>query len=269
MTSRLRVLVPCLAFLLAPLAARAAERPARIVVDPGHGGAQDGATSPSGVLEKDIALQISQRVREHLEKELGAQVLMTRDEDVSLPLPERVEFANKQRPDLFLSIHCNAMPTRRTRARVQGLETYFLSASASNATARAAADRENAEAPSTRASRGDSTLAFILDDLARTETHQDSSRLAYAIHPKLIAASGGSDRGVLQAPFYVLNGVEAPAVLIEVGYLSHPEEGGRLTRADYQEKLAVAITGGVKAFLAEVRKRDAPRSPAVAAPATP
>ncbi|EPX59026.1 N-acetylmuramoyl-L-alanine amidase [Cystobacter fuscus DSM 2262] len=269
MTSRLRVLVPCLAFLLAPVASLAAERPTRIVVDPGHGGAQDGATSPSGVLEKDIALQIAQRVREHLEKELGAQVLMTRDEDVSLPLLERVEFANKQRPDLFLSIHCNAMPTKRTRARVQGLETYFLSASASNATARAAADRENAEAPSTRASRGDSTLAFILDDLARTETHQDSSRLAYAIHPKLIAASGGSDRGVLQAPFYVLNGVEAPAVLIEVGYLSHPEEGGRLARADYQEKLAIAITGGVKAFLAEVRKRDAPRSPAVAAPATP
>ncbi|ATB41832.1 N-acetylmuramoyl-L-alanine amidase [Cystobacter fuscus] len=269
MTSRLRVLVPCLAFLLAPLASRAAERPARIVVDPGHGGAQDGATSPTGVLEKDIALQIAQRVREHLEKELGAQVLMTRDEDVSLPLPERVEFANKQRPDLFLSIHCNAMPTKRTRARVQGLETYFLSASASNATARAAADRENAEAPAARASRGDSTLAFILDDLARTETHQDSSRLAYAIHPKLIAASGGSDRGVLQAPFYVLNGVEAPAVLIEVGYLSHPEEGSRLTRADYQEKLAIAISGGVKAFLAEVRKRDAPRSPAVAAPTAP
>ncbi|OJH40809.1 N-acetylmuramoyl-L-alanine amidase family protein [Cystobacter ferrugineus] len=269
MTSRLHVLVPCLAFFLAPLASRAAERPARIVVDPGHGGGQDGATSPTGVLEKDIALQIAQRVREHLEKELGAQVLMTRDEDVSLPLPERVEFANKQRPDLFLSIHCNAMPTRRTRARVQGLETYFLSASASNATARAAADRENAEAPSARASRGDSTLAFILDDLARTETHQDSSRLAYAIHPKLIAASGASDRGVLQAPFYVLNGVEAPAVLIEVGYLSHPEEGSRLTRADYQEKLATAITGGVKAFLAEVRKRDAPRNPAVAAPAAP
>ncbi|HEX8537766.1 MAG TPA: N-acetylmuramoyl-L-alanine amidase, partial [Cystobacter sp.] len=93
--------------------------------------------------------------------------------------------------------------------------------------------------------------------------------LAYAIHPKLIAASGGSDRGVLQAPFYVLNGVEAPAVLIEVGYLSHPEEGSRLARADYQEKLAIAITGGVKAFLAEVRKRDAPRAPALAAPAAP
>ncbi|MET0403807.1 MAG: N-acetylmuramoyl-L-alanine amidase [Cystobacter sp.] len=268
MTSRFLVLVPCLSLLFVPLASRAAERPARIVVDPGHGGAKDGASSPSGVLEKDISLQIAQRVREHLEKDLGAEVLMTRDEDVSLPLPERVDFSNKQRPDLFLSIHCNAMPTKRTRARVQGLETYFLSASASNATARAAADRENAEAPTTRVARGD-TLAFILDDLARTETHQDSSRLAYAIHSRLIAASGASDRGVLQAPFYVLNGVDAPAVLIEVGYLSHPEEGTRLGRADYQEKLAGAITSGVRVFLSEVRRRDAPRSTAVAAPSPP
>ncbi len=270
MVSRLPVLVLSLVSLLAPPSVHAAERPPRIVVDPGHGGAQDGAMSPTGVLEKDVALQISQRVREHLEKELGAQVLMTRDEDQSLPLLERVDFANKQRPDLFLSIHCNAMPTKRSRARVQGLETYFLSANASNATARAAADRENAEAPAARAARGD-TLAFILDDLARTETHQDSSRLAYALHPKLIAASGAPDRGVLQAPFYVLNGVTAPAVLIEVGYLSHPEEGSRLGRSDYQETLATAIVAGVRSFLAEVRQRDTPRapSPPLATPAAP
>ncbi|MGZ3460953.1 MAG: N-acetylmuramoyl-L-alanine amidase family protein, partial [Archangium sp.] len=84
-----------------------------------------------------------------------------------------------------------------------------------------------------------------------------------------IAATGGSDRGVLQAPFYVLNGVEAPAVLVEVGYISHPEEGARLGRAEYQERLATAITEGVRAFLAEIRKRDAPKAPPVAAPAPP
>ncbi|WNG49484.1 N-acetylmuramoyl-L-alanine amidase [Archangium minus] len=269
MTLRFLALARVLVLLCLPASSLAAERPARIVVDPGHGGAQEGATSPTGLLEKEVSLQIAHRVRAHLEKQLGAQVLMTRDEDQSMPLPERVEFANKQRPDLFLSIHCNAMPTKRTRARVQGIETYFLSANASNATARAAADRENAEAPAAREARGDSTLAFILHDLARTEAHQDSSRLAYAIHQKLIAATGGSDRGVLQAPFYVLNGVEAPAVLIEVGYISHPEEGARLGRAEHQEKLAIAITEGVRAFLAEVRKRDAPKPPKVAAPATP
>lgn len=269
MTLRLSAFVSVLVLLGLPVSSRAAERPARIVVDPGHGGDQGGATSPSGLLEKDVSLQVAKRVRDLLEEELGAQVLMTRDEDVFLPLPERVEFANKQRPDLFVSIHCNAMPTRRTRARVQGIETYFLSANASNATARAAADRENAEAPAARGARGDSTLAFILHDLARTEAHQDSSRLAYAIHQKLIAATKGTDRGVLQAPFYVLNGVEAPAVLVEIGYISHPEEGGRLARAEYQERLATAITEGVRTFLAEVRRRDAPKGPKVAAPAEP
>ncbi|WP_434381774.1 N-acetylmuramoyl-L-alanine amidase family protein [Melittangium boletus] len=269
MTVRPLVLALSLASLLAPVSLRAAERPARVVVDPGHGGIKEGATSPKGVREKDIALQIARRVRAHLEKDLGAQVLMTRDEDMDLDLPARVDFSNKQRPDVFLSIHCNAMPTKRTRARVQGLETYFLSANASNATARAAADRENAEAPATRQARRDSTLALILQDLERTETHQDSSRLAYAIHPKLVSATGGSDRGVLQAPFYVLNGVEAPAVLIEVGYLSHPEEGRRLGNADYQETLATAIVDGVRAFLSDVRKRDTPRGPPVASPATP
>jgi N-acetylmuramoyl-L-alanine amidase len=269
MTLRLSAFVSVLVLLSLPVSSRAAERPARIVVDPGHGGDQGGATSPTGLLEKDVSLQVARRLRELLEEELGAQVLMTREEDEFLPLPERVEFANKQRPDLFVSIHCNAMPTRRTRARVQGIETYFLSANASNATARAAADRENAEAPAARGSRGDSTLAFILHDLARTEAHQDSSRLAYAIHQKLIAATKGTDRGVLQAPFYVLNGVEAPAVLVEIGYISHPEEGGRLARAEYQERLATAITEGVRTFLAEVRRRDAPKGPKVAAPAEP
>jgi N-acetylmuramoyl-L-alanine amidase len=269
MKLRSLALAIALVLLTLPASSRAAGRPARIVVDPGHGGAQEGAKSSKGLLEKDVSLQISRRVRDLLEAELGAQVLLTRDEDESLPLPERVEFANKQRPDLFLSIHCNAMPTKRTRARVQGIETYFLSANASNAAARAAADRENAEAPVSRDARGDSTLAFILQDLARTEAHQDSSRLAYAIHPKLIASTGSSDRGVLQAPFYVLNGVQAPAVLIEVGYISHPEEGSRLGEAEYQERLATAITEGVRAFLSEVGRRDGPKSPKVAQPATP
>jgi N-acetylmuramoyl-L-alanine amidase len=256
--------VGLLTLLCASVPSLAAERPPRIVVDPGHGGHQEGAAGPEGLFEKDVTLQVAQRLRSLLETQLGAQVLLTRDDDHFLTLSERVAFSNEQRPDLFISLHCNAMPTRRTRARVQGIETYFLSASATNAEARAAADRENAEAPVARKARADSTLAFILQDLARTEAHQDSSRLAYAIHPRLISQTKGTDRGVLQAPFYVLNGVEAPAVLIELGYLSHPVEGPRLGRAAYQDKLASAIASGVKAFLAEVRKRDADRPPASA-----
>ncbi|HLL02145.1 MAG TPA: N-acetylmuramoyl-L-alanine amidase [Myxococcaceae bacterium] len=238
----------------------------RIVIDSGHGGSQEGAKGPGGLLEKEVVLQISRKLRAKLEKELGAQVFLTREKDTTLPLPNRVEFTNARRPDIFLSIHANSMPTRKLRERIEGIETYFLSASASGARASAVAARENAEGPASQAVENDSTLNFILKDLARMEAHAGSSRLAYFIHQQLIGATAATDRGVHQAPFFVLMGVGAPAVLVEVGYISHPEEGKRLGGADYQEKLATAITQGVKEFLSEQRKRDS--GPAVAAPDT-
>lgn len=249
------LLLPC----LLPAESHAQGRAPRIVLDPGHGGAQEGAKGPEGLLEKEVALQIARRVRTRLERVLGAQVWLTRDDDSLLPLPDRVSFANLQRPDVFISIHANSMPTRRLRARIEGIETYFLSASASNAAAHAAALRENADGPA-MPEVADSTLAFILRDLARTEAHADSSRLAYALHPRLVAHTKAVDRGVFQAPFYVLGGVEVPAVLIEVGYISHPVEGPRLGQVAYQEKLAAAIVEGVQAFLAEVGRREAPQA---------
>lgn len=273
----LRTIVPLVLLLLAPSAR--AERSPRIVIDAGHGGSQEGAKGPGTLVEKEVVLQIAKKLRERLEKEAGAQVFLTREKDGTLPLPQRVDFTNGKRPDLFLSIHANSMPTKKLRERTEGIETYFLSATASGAGARATADRENAEAGAGQAVQSDSTLSFILNDLARMEAHADSSRLAYAIHQQLIAATGASDRGVQQAPFFVLMGVEAPAVLIEVGYISHPQEGLQLGRAEYQEKLISAITEGVKGFLGEIRKRDArpatevpvsvEGAPAVAAPASP
>jgi N-acetylmuramoyl-L-alanine amidase len=253
--------------LLVPVLAGAAERPARIIIDPGHGGAQEGAKGPGTLREKEVALQIAQRLRTRLEA-AGGEVYLTRERDSQLSLTERVAMTNDSGADLFISIHANSMPTKRMRARTEGIETYFLSATSSGEGARAVADRENAEAPVSRAARGDSTLAFILQDLVRTEAHADSSRLAYAIHPRLIARTRAADRGVQQAPFFVLSGVDCPAVLVEVGYISHPQEGLKLGRAEYQEKLAEAITEGVLAFLRETRRRDAAREPQVAGPVT-
>lgn len=226
-----------------------------IVVDPGHGGTQEGALGPNGKLEKDLALQISHKLRSELQA-LGAKVLLTRERDSQLGLADRVTYANRKRPDLFISVHANAMPTNKLKARIRGIETYFLSASASGAEAASTAARENAEAPVKRTSRRDDTLAFILQDLQRTEAHVDSSRLAYAVHQQLIAATRANDRGVHQAPFYVLNGLEAPAILVEVGYLTHPEECQKLASAAYQQTLARAIAQGVKVFLSQTRQRD-------------
>jgi N-acetylmuramoyl-L-alanine amidase len=230
------------------------------VLDAGHGGAQEGALGPDGLFEKALALDLALKLKAELEQG-GAEVLLTRDQDVLLPLAERVSFANHARPDLFVSLHANSMPTRRLRARVEGIETFFLSASASGEDALRTASQENAGAgnsgglPAQR-----DTLAFILADLQRGEAHADSARLAYALHRRLVATTGAVDLGVQQAPFYVLMGVEAPAVLVEVGFISHPGEGRRLGDPAYRSRLVSALAEGVRAFLAEVGARD--RTPA-------
>lgn len=227
-----------------------------VVVDPGHGGNQDGAASPTGLKEKTLALDLAMRVKAALEKTVKARVKLTREKDTLLHLNDRVKWANEQKPDLFVSIHANSMPTKKQRLKTEGIETYFLSAAASGEAARSVAARENAELPAAAKGPGGDTLSFILADLQRSETHADSSRLAYLVHEKLIGASGAVDRGVQQAPFYVLMGIEAPAVLIEVGFISHPDEAQRLADVEYQGRLAQAIAEGVKAFLTQINARD-------------
>ncbi len=259
---------PALPTLVLALAAHAGPI---IVVDPGHGGTQEGAASPAGVREKNFALELAKKVKAQLEADLKARVVLTRDKDANVHLEERVALANRQRPELFVSIHANSMPTKRQQALNEGIETYFLSAAASGEEAKSVAARENAEAGAVKAQTSD-TLSFILADLQRSEAHADSSRLAYAVHERLIALTHAVDRGVQQAPFYVLMGLEAPAVLVEVGFISHPDEAKRLADAAYQAKLAHAISDGVKAFLAQIEARDAKKAgkaPAATAPASP
>ncbi len=239
-----------------------------IVIDPGHGGAQDGASSPGGLLEKNLALSISKKLKAKLEAELEAKVKLTREGDSRLHLDERVMFANRQRPDLFVSIHANSMPTATQRRVNEGIETYFLSASASGDDAKKVAARENAEARQQAKAANNDTLAFILADLQKAETHHDSSRLAYSVHESLIAGTQAQDRGVQQAPFYVLMGLEAPAVLIEVGFVSHPREGDRLADAKYQQQIADSIAAGIKASLSTVEAREKRTEGVVPAPPT-
>lgn len=225
-----------------------------VVVDPGHGGQQDGAMGPRGLLEKDLALALARKLKAQLLA--SARVVLTREQDRSLGLPERVQAANRQKPDLFISLHANSMPTRHQRASTEGVETYFLSAHASGEDARKVAARENAEAPGAHRGSGGDTLAFILADLQRAEAHVESSRLAYAVHQRLVEATGAQDRGVQQAPFFVLMGVDAPAILVEVGFISHPLEGKRLMDEAYQDKLVTALAEGIRVFLAKGRPSD-------------
>jgi N-acetylmuramoyl-L-alanine amidase len=255
-----RSLVALAAALLsaAPFPALAAprSRPARaspapsflVVVDPGHGGEKNGAPGPGGVFEKELVLQIGRRVAARLKK-LGGRAVLTRTSDVDVPLAERAALANAVQADLFISVHLNSMPTRETRRVAHGIETYFLSADATDASAKAVAARENADRLA-----GDpgpdpaNPVAGILDDLASQDSLAGSSRLAYAIHDALLRATGADDRGVKQAPFYVLAGARMPAVLVEFGFVSHPEESRRLRDPAYQDSLAEAVAAGVSAW---------------------
>jgi N-acetylmuramoyl-L-alanine amidase len=247
------VLWPLLAALL--FAAPPAKEPAFIaVIDPGHGGDRDGASSPDGVKEKDVALQIARRLAASLHRQ-GGKVILTRTGDLSVPLAQRAALANAERADLFISVHLNAMPASARRLKTKGIETYFLSADATDASATAAAARENADRLAGEPEMDPSDpVAGILEDLGNTEALAQSSRLAYAVHEKLVRASGDEDRGVKQAPFYVLAGARMPAVLVELGFISTPEESRKLRRGDYQEKLARAIAEGVKGWRAVVRQ---------------
>lgn len=235
--------------------ALAAREPAfTVVVDPGHGGDQEGALSPSGVKEKDVALAVARRVAARLKK-LGAKVVLTRTGDIAVPLANRAAIATAIRADLFVSVHLNSMPTAEQRRHSHGIETYFLSADATDTHASAVAARENADrlAGEPELDPND-PVAAILDDLEDAASLQGSSRLAYAIHERLVERLGAEDRGVKQAPFYVLAGARMPAVLLEVGFISHADEARRLEARDYQERIAEAVAEGIRAFRAETRR---------------
>lgn len=244
--------------LLALPAAAAEPRPLRIVVDPGHGGLQTGAVGPGKVLEKDIALAIARKLSRRLREGLTAQVLMTRDKDEQVALRARTELANAHAADLLVSVHLNSMPTRRGRNEMRGFETYFLSADPSSERASRVAAMENADGTGVkRKAKGD--LDAILGDLTSTAAHQDSVRLAEAIQRELGSRLTSPDHGIHQAPLTVLEGATMPAVLCEVGFISHPEEGAKLATDDYQEAVAEGLFRGIERFLAELKARDTKR----------
>jgi len=224
-----------------------------IVLDPGHGGVEVGAIGPTGLQEKDLTLDLSRRLKVLLERQ-GVTVVLTRDEDRVLPLDDRTAIANHNRAILFISIHLNASK----RKSALGAETYFLATAATDAEARTLAGLENkayeapdaAAMPATPATAPDHGLELILWDLAQNSFLVESSRLAEAIQTELNTATGVRDRGVRQAPFRVLMGATMPAILIEAGFISNPEEEARFKDDAYKDKVVEAIARAVASITA-------------------
>jgi N-acetylmuramoyl-L-alanine amidase len=220
----------------------------RIIIDPGHGGRDYGAPGYlKGVHEKDVVLQISRRLAEKIRKELKYEVYLTRNSDRYLTLEERTAIANTKNADLFISIHTNSHRNRRA----YGIETYFLNLATDDDAIRVAA-MENATS-----TKNISDLQTILSDLMQNAKINESSRLAGYVqsavvrHLKSKRYSRIKDKGVKQAPFYVLLGAQMPAVLVETSFISNPRECKRLITPKYQERLCEAIIKGIRTYIRE------------------
>lgn len=223
-----------------------------IVLDPGHGGKDPGAIGKKGLKEKDVTLKIGKLLREKLAGKAANKVLMTRETDVYIPLEERTAIANSHDADLFVSIHVNASPRRAA----SGVETYILNISADEESKRVAA-RENA---TSRRSVGD--LEFILNDLIKTAKTNDSARLAESVHEKLVVNLKANYRdiksnGVKGAPFYVLVGTKMPSILVEVSFISNPDEEKRLTDERYIKEIVEGIAAGLMHYIESINNTGA------------
>jgi N-acetylmuramoyl-L-alanine amidase len=238
--------------------AAAAATPLRtIVLDAGHGGHDPGAQGPTGLTEKDLVLDVTRRVAALVQTGFpGLRVLLSRKGDYFVPLRERTSFANRERADLFVSIHANA----HREAASEGVETFFLSSEATDNAARQMAAAENSvvqlEKPAARGSRADVVKA-ILWDLAQSEFQQESSRLAEVVQDSMTESLRIPNRGVKQAGFYVLGGAAMPAVLIEIGFVTNPREERKLKDTKYRDDIARAIVAGIADYKRELDRRAA------------
>ncbi len=220
----------------------------RIVLDPGHGGKDPGAVGFSKKnFEKEIVLELALKLKKKLEQELDVVVLLSRDKDEFVSLQQRTKFANENKADLFISLHCNA----HRNSKVDGVEVFYLS-TAKTDEARAVEALENQVVYEYEggkdAVRKYDDLAFILADMAQSEHLEESYNLGANLQSALVGATKAYDRGVKQANFYVLRGAFMPAVLIEFGFLSNKDEEKKLVKDSYQEKLIESAFIGVRDF---------------------
>jgi N-acetylmuramoyl-L-alanine amidase len=220
-----------------------------IVIDPGHGGTESGALGPGGSAEKDLTLLLAQALQRRLMQRLPVKVVLTRTEDANLPLETRTAVANQNKADLFISLHVNSS----FGAQAHGAETYILSMQASDPLAAGSAEIENASAEAAERSGSDGSdplydLQLILWDLAQSHHLAESNRFASLVQDELNSALQLRDRGVKQAPFRVLMGAAMPAVLVEVGFLSNPEEESRLQSPQYRQQLVDALVRAVSRY---------------------
>ncbi len=218
----------------------------KIIIDPGHGGQDPGTIGYDNLKEKDVVLDVAKRTKKLLEQTLNVAVLLTRDDDSFVELRERSAFANRNAGKLYISIHANSSGSRN----VSGVETFCLG------TAKTDADREIAEKENSAiryekswADYGDFTNEnYILMAIAQNSFNKESQELAAFVQDCLVRDLKNKDRGVKQSPLIVLIGTAMPKILIEIGFISNPQEAKKIRSKNYRQQIAETICAGVKSF---------------------
>jgi N-acetylmuramoyl-L-alanine amidase len=232
---------------LQPEAKPADSRPV-IVLDPGHGGIDNGTVASSGENEKDLVLAFAKSLRERIEKSGKYRVVMTRDDDTFIPLAERVKFARNQAAALFVSIHADALP--KAEGDAQGATIYTLSDRASDIEAEKLAESENkADAiAGVDLTEEPAEVADILIDLTQRETRAFSSRFAKTLMHEMKTVARMHKHPLKSAGFRVLKAHDIPSVLVELGYVSNKDDLHNLVSANWREKTAGSVTAAIDEF---------------------
>jgi N-acetylmuramoyl-L-alanine amidase len=217
----------------------------RIVIDAGHGGHDTGTIGPTGLMEKDLCLDVALRLGKIIQQRLpGADIVYTRSDDTFIPLEERTNIANQAKADLFISIHANSSQDHAAR----GVETYYLNLKGS-AEAMEVAARENASSD-----QGIHDLEDLVKKIARNEKIDESKEFAEDIQDSLAkrmqkTSKTVKDRGVRKAPFVVLIGADMPSILTEISFLSNPADEKLLKQPEYRQRVAEGLYQGVASYL--------------------
>ena len=217
----------------------------RIVIDAGHGGHDTGTIGPTGLMEKDLCLDVALRLGKIIQQRLpSAEVVFTRDDDTFVPLERRTEIANEAKADLFISVHANSSQDRQAR----GIETYYLNFTGSS-DAMEVASRENA-----LSENAVHNLQDIVAKIARNEKIEESRDLATMIQDSLSKRMenlnrGDRNRGVRKAPFVVLIGADMPSVLAEISFLSNPSDEKWLKNPENRQRVADGLYRGIESYL--------------------
>jgi len=215
----------------------------KIVIDPGHGGHDTGTIGPDGLEEKDLVVDVGRRLGKLLETRMGAEVVYTRKDDTFIPLETRTAIANRERADLFVSIHANSSHDSSAR----GIETYYLNFTSSPDALEVAA-RENAVSEKSIYELGDLVKKIALKEKIE-ESHEFATNVQQALHSGLaMKGSGIRDRGVKKAPFIVLIGANMPSILAEISFVSNPTDEHKLQTPEYRQRIAESLYRGIAKY---------------------